>query len=215
MAESSGDVLVDVPLTDVANEPVTDDTLPSSSSSSSPSTLAPPPAPDALPSPTFSLTSASQSLYSDQQRERAETTDDGVSPYLLLRRKFYTGEQWAVLLQKLAATRTLYVGNLSFYTSEAQLMAFFSQCGRVVKVVMGLNERTMTPCGFCFVEFSSHQEALDCQRHLSGLMADERVIRADLDPVSSAAAQHHASRNPCSPSSLTSLPYDVLLCLPS
>jgi RNA recognition motif-containing protein len=180
MAEASGDVLVDVPLNDVAPSLSSSSLAPSSDSAPSPTAVTA----DALPSPTFSLTASSHFLYSEAQRERAETTDDGISPYVLLRRKFYSAEQWQTLLAKLAATRTLYVGNLSFYTTEAQLMAFFAQCGRVVKVVMGLNERTMTPCGFCFVEFSSHKEALDCQRHLSGLMADERQIRADLDPVS-------------------------------
>ena len=176
MAESSGDVSVDVPFTDSVDPP----------SSSSSSTLPLPPSTSDLPLPpsTFSLTSSSLFLYSDQQRERAETTDDGISPYLLRRRKFYkTAEEWQTLLTQLANTRTLYVGNLSFYTTEAQLMAFFSQCGRVVKVIMGLNDRSMTPCGFCFVEFGSHKEALDCQRHLSGMMADERIVRADLDPV--------------------------------
>ena len=156
------------------------------STTSSPAASVPPP--EALPASTFPLTSAAKFLYSHQQRERSETTDDGISPYLLQRRKFYQTEEWQRLLAQLAATRTLYVGNLSFYTSEEQLWCFFSQCGRVERVIMGLNERSMTPCGFCFVEYSSHSQALDCQRQLSGMMCDERTIRADLDPVSSSAA---------------------------
>ena len=139
--------------------------------------------PPALPSATFSLSTSAKFLYSDAQRDRDETTDDGISPYLMQRRKFYQLQQWSTLLQQLSLTTTLYVGNLAFYTTEEQLYSFFSLAGRVRLVRMGLNERTMTPCGFCFVEYERHEEALECQRQLSGLMCDERVIRADLDPV--------------------------------
>ena len=38
-----------------------------------------------------------------------------------------------------------------------------------------------TPCGFCFVEFYTHAEALACMRYVSGTKLDERVIRCDLD----------------------------------
>jgi nuclear cap-binding protein subunit 2 len=47
---------------------------------------------------------------------------------------------------------TLYVGNLSFYTTEEQIYELFSKCGDVKKVVMGLDKYKKTPCGFCFVE---------------------------------------------------------------
>ena len=38
-----------------------------------------------------------------------------------------------------------------------------------------------TPCGFCFVEYYSHAEALACLRYISGTKLDERIIRCDLD----------------------------------
>lgn len=38
-----------------------------------------------------------------------------------------------------------------------------------------------TPCGFCFVEYYSHAEALACLRYVSGTKLDERVIRCDID----------------------------------
>lgn len=47
---------------------------------------------------------------------------------------------------------TLYVGNLSFYTTEEQIHALFGMCGDVKKVIMGLDKAKRTPCGFCFVE---------------------------------------------------------------
>ena len=150
--------------------------------------------PAPLPSATFSLSTSAKFLYSDAQRDRDETTDDGISPYLLQRRKFYKDDTWATLLNQLALTSTLYVGNLAFYTTEEQLYSFFSLAGKVRLVRMGLNERSMTPCGFCFVEYERHEEALECQRQLSGLMCDERVIRADLDPVSSIGSRTSASK---------------------
>ena len=48
---------------------------------------------------------------------------------------------------------TLYVGNLSFYTTEEQLYELFGRAGDVKKIIMGLDKFKKTPCGFCFVEY--------------------------------------------------------------
>ncbi|OGM44934.1 nuclear cap-binding protein subunit 2 [Aspergillus bombycis] len=77
---------------------------------------------------------------------------------------------------------TLYVGNLSFYTTEEQIHELFSKCGEVKRLVMGLDRYTKTPCGFCFVEYYTHQDALDCLKYVGGTKLDERIIRTDLDP---------------------------------
>ena len=50
-------------------------------------------------------------------------------------------------------TSTLYVGNLSFYTTEEQVLDLFGRVGDVKRAVMGLCKTTRTPCGFCFVEY--------------------------------------------------------------
>ena len=47
---------------------------------------------------------------------------------------------------------------------------------------MGLDRYHKTPCGFCFVEYYTHQDALDCLKYIGGTKLDERIIRADLDP---------------------------------
>lgn len=39
-----------------------------------------------------------------------------------------------------------------------------------------------TPCGFAFVEYYLHSEAVDCLRYISGTKLDERIIRCDIDP---------------------------------
>lgn len=47
---------------------------------------------------------------------------------------------------------------------------------------MGLDRFEKTPCGFCFVEYYNHQDALDCLKYVGGTKLDERIIRTDLDP---------------------------------
>jgi len=47
---------------------------------------------------------------------------------------------------------------------------------------MGLDRNTKTPCGFCFVEYYQHSDALDCLKYINGTKLDERIIRTDLDP---------------------------------
>lgn len=47
--------------------------------------------------------------------------------------------------------RQLYVGNVSFYTTEAQIYELFSTVGHVNRVIMGLDRNKKSPCGFCFV----------------------------------------------------------------
>lgn len=54
---------------------------------------------------------------------------------------------------KLDCSTTLYIGNMSFYTTEEQLYELFSMCGEVKRVIMGLDRIKKTPCGFCFVEY--------------------------------------------------------------
>ena len=54
--------------------------------------------------------------------------------------------------RKRQESTTLYVGNLSFYTTETQIFELFSQAGEVKRIIMGLDKFKKTPCGFCFVE---------------------------------------------------------------
>ncbi|WVQ73996.1 hypothetical protein IAR50_003577 [Cryptococcus sp. DSM 104548] len=88
----------------------------------------------------------------------------------------------------LAQSTTLYVGNLSFYTTEAQMYQLFATCslpelgGGIKRIIMGLDRNTKTPCGFAFVEYFLHEEAVNCLRYISGTKLDERVVRCDLDP---------------------------------
>jgi hypothetical protein len=46
---------------------------------------------------------------------------------------------------------------------------------------MGLDRNKRTPCGFCFVEYYTKDDALSCVKYINGTKLDDRVIRADLD----------------------------------
>ncbi|KAF9264749.1 RNA-binding domain-containing protein [Marasmius fiardii PR-910] len=87
----------------------------------------------------------------------------------------------------LSHSTTLYVGNLSFFTTEEQIYELFARCtspedgGGIKRIIMGLDRNTRTPCGFCFVEYYTHAEALASMRYISGTKLDERIIRCDLD----------------------------------
>ena len=83
--------------------------------------------------------------------------------------------------QRLKTSTTLYVGNLSFYTQESQLLELFSMCGTVKNLRMGLHRESFKPCGFCFVEYATREEArlaVDC---LNLALIDQKRIRIDWD----------------------------------
>lgn len=82
---------------------------------------------------------------------------------------------------RLKRSTTVYVGNLSFFTTEMQVHALFSRAGPVKRVVMGLDRLKNTPCGFCFVEYYSRRDAESCVHFLNGSMLDNRPIRTDFD----------------------------------
>ncbi|KAI8812048.1 cap-binding protein CBP20 [Cladochytrium replicatum] len=82
---------------------------------------------------------------------------------------------------KLDRTTAVYVGNLSYYTTEEQVYEVFSKCGEIKRIIMGLNKNTFTPCGFCFVEYYKHEDAVDCVKYVGWSKVDEREVRVDLD----------------------------------
>ena len=59
---------------------------------------------------------------------------------------------------------TLYVGNMSFYTTEEQLYELFGKAGDVKRIIMGLDKFLRTPCGFCFVDYYIREDAENALR---------------------------------------------------
>ncbi|KAJ4765202.1 Nuclear cap-binding protein subunit 2 [Rhynchospora pubera] len=83
--------------------------------------------------------------------------------------------------QALQASITVYIGNMSFYTTEEQVYELFSRAGEIKKIIMGLDKNSKTPCGFCFVLYYSREDAEDAVKYISGTMLDDRPIRVDFD----------------------------------
>ena len=77
---------------------------------------------------------------------------------------------------------TVYIGNLTFYASESQIKDFFSCCGEVRCIKMGLNRISRTPCGFAFVQFYNHRAAVCAVDLLNGAKFDDRFIKVEIDP---------------------------------
>mmetsp|Transcript_35545 Transcript_35545/g.36222 ORF Transcript_35545/g.36222 Transcript_35545/m.36222 type:complete len:297 (+) Transcript_35545:87-977(+) len=104
---------------------------------------------------------------------------DDKPPRVYWDRKYFTSfEQQA---EALKGSSTLYVGNLSFYTTELQIHETFSRAGPIKRIIMGLNREKKTPCGFCFVEYYTHKAAIDCLRYISGTVCDDNIVRCELD----------------------------------
>uniref|UniRef100_K3YYA2 Nuclear cap-binding protein subunit 2 n=1 Tax=Setaria italica TaxID=4555 RepID=K3YYA2_SETIT len=89
-----------------------------------------------------------------------------------------TQEEYEAALQ---ASTTVYIGNMSFYTTEEQAYELFSRAGEIKKIIMGLDKNSKTPCGFCFVLYYSREDAEDAVKYISGTMLDDRPIRVDFD----------------------------------
>lgn len=81
----------------------------------------------------------------------------------------------------LLTSTTVYIGNMSFYTTEEQVYELFSRAGEIKKIIMGLDKNSKTPCGFCFVLFYSREDTEDAVKYISGTILDDRPIRVDFD----------------------------------
>ena len=57
---------------------------------------------------------------------------------------------------------------------EEQILELFNRVGVVQRIIMGLNKLTKKPCGFCFVEYSTHDQAVTASNLLSGALLDDR-----------------------------------------
>ena len=83
--------------------------------------------------------------------------------------------------EKLQNSCTLYIGNLSYKTTEIQLYQIFSSCGKVKRVIMGLNRLSYSPCGFAFIEYLDKESAKIARKTLMGTILDGKEIRVDTD----------------------------------
>jgi RNA recognition motif-containing protein len=74
----------------------------------------------------------------------------------------------------------LYVGNLSYDTTEDGLRAKFAEAGSVVAVEMIKDRDTGRMKGFAFVTMTTQEEAENAIKMLNGKMLDNREIKVNI-----------------------------------
>jgi nuclear cap-binding protein subunit 2 len=118
---------------------------------------------------------------------------DKPSNYLLKRaRRKPTGLED---LRKSYQSGTVYVGKLSFDTTEERIHELFSKVGYIKQIIMGLDRFTGNYCGFCFVIYYDPQDAVNALKYLNGTKLDGGEIQIDLDPGFEEGRQFGRGRN--------------------
>ncbi len=74
----------------------------------------------------------------------------------------------------------LYVGNLSYQTTESQLLEHFSQAGRVLSARIITDRDTGLSRGFGFVEMESSEAAQQAITLLNGQPLEGNPLRVDM-----------------------------------
>ena len=73
----------------------------------------------------------------------------------------------------------LYVGNLSYDTSQAGLTTLFERHGEAVSVHLIADRQTGRPMGFGFVEMGTPEQAQTAKSALDGAQLDGRALKVD------------------------------------
>ena len=76
-------------------------------------------------------------------------------------------------------TAKLYVGNLSYQTTQETLQTLFAEFGEIESVNLVTDRYTGRSRGFAFVELATEEAAQSAIGALNGKMVDEREIRVD------------------------------------
>jgi len=76
-------------------------------------------------------------------------------------------------------TQKVYVGNLSYSTTEDTLRTLFAEFGEITSVNVITDRYSGQPKGFAFVEMASDQAAQQSITALNGKMVDDREIKVD------------------------------------
>ena len=73
-------------------------------------------------------------------------------------------------------SKKLYVGNLSYDTTDAALKDLFSQAGSVEKVDILMDKMSGRPRGFGFIEMANDDEAMQAVEKFNGYELDGRKL---------------------------------------
>ena len=75
--------------------------------------------------------------------------------------------------------KNLYVGNMSFQTTEGDLRALIEPFGQITRVHMAMDRETGRPRGFGFVEMASDDEAAKAIAGLDGKELGGRKLKVN------------------------------------
>jgi RNA recognition motif-containing protein len=91
-------------------------------------------------------------------------------------------------------TNNLYVGNLSYQTTEETLRTLFAEYGQIESVNLITDRYSGRSRGFAFVEMSTEQAAQQAISGLNGKQVDEREIKVDKAKPRPKRQQHQSGR---------------------
>ena len=83
-------------------------------------------------------------------------------------------------MEAVVSSAKLYVGNLSYNTSEASVRTAFEAHGEVTSVNLITDRDSGRPKGFGFVEMGSPEEAQKAKGALDGTQLDGRALKVDV-----------------------------------
>jgi cold-inducible RNA-binding protein len=75
--------------------------------------------------------------------------------------------------------KNLFVGNMNFQTSEAELRALFEAYGQVTRVHIAMDRETGRARGFAFVEMPNDEEAAKAMAGLDGKEVGGRALKVN------------------------------------
>lgn len=75
--------------------------------------------------------------------------------------------------------KKLYVGNLSYQTTESELQELFAEAGEIVSVTLITDRDTGRSRGFGFVEFATEAEAQEAKQRFNGHEFGGRNLKVD------------------------------------
>lgn len=72
---------------------------------------------------------------------------------------------------------TIFIGDLSYFCTKRDLEELFCSYGKIVNIRIKQNEGKKKSLSFGFVQFSTHEEAINALNKLNGEMFLGRVLR--------------------------------------
>jgi len=72
--------------------------------------------------------------------------------------------------------KKLYVGNLSYQTTDQQVRELFSQAGEITEISLITDRETGRPKGFGFVEMATEEGAQEAIKRFNGYSMNDRTL---------------------------------------